>query len=243
MRYRMMIAFLGTPFHGWQEQANAVTVQGVLNRALSDLFGEPISAVGCSRTDAGVHAERFVCHFDAKKTFPAERLPMALAPRLPREIAVLSGEVAPPDFHARFDTKSKIYRYDILNSSRPDPFLAGRAARVERKIDLDRLNREKDAFLGTHDFASFMAAGSNVKGTERTIYSFDVAEKGDRISLTVHGNGFLYHMVRIMVGTLLERNFGKILLTVPEILQKKDRSFAGITAKPEGLYLQNVFYE
>ena len=243
MRYRLTIAFLGTPFHGWQEQANAVTVQGVLNRALTVLFGEKIAAVGCSRTDAGVHAEEFVCHFDAEKLFPAERLPFALAPLLPDSIAVLKGERAPDGFHARFDTKSKIYRYDLFSSECRDPFLEGRAARIGRKIDFERLSSEINGFSGTHDFASFMAAGSDVKGTVRTIYSVKAEKRGDRISLTFHGNGFLYHMVRIMVGTLLERNFGKELLSIPEILEKKDRSFAGVTAKPEGLYLQNVFYE
>ncbi len=242
-RFRLKLAFLGTDFHGWQVQQNARTVQGTLNEALSRLFEEPISAVGCSRTDAGVHAEEFVCHFDAAKSFPAERLPMALNPLLPDSVAALSCEEAESGFHARFDCTGKIYRYDIFNSPLRHPFYENRAARIPRKLDVEKMRREAQAFLGEHDFSSFMAAGSDIKSTVRTVFSLDLQQKGDLVSLTVAGNGFLYHMVRIMAGTLIERNFGKDLLPIPEILAKKDRNFAGVTAPACGLYLQNVFYE
>ena len=243
MRYLVKLAFLGTDFHGWQSQENAVTVQDTLNGALTRLFGEEIRAVGCSRTDAGVHAEEFYAHFDAEKAFPAERLPQALSPLLPRSVAVLEGSVCPANFHARFDAKSKIYRYEIRLSPVRDPFWDGRALFLSRIPDAEKLAREAEDFLGTHDFSSFMAAGSEVKDTVRTIYDCKWTCREGRLTFTVHGNGFLYHMVRIMVGTLLEREAGKDLLPVPEILDKKDRSFAGITARAEGLYLQNVFYE
>ncbi len=243
MRYLLKLAFLGTDFHGWQSQKNARTVQDVLNAALSDLFGEKISAVGCSRTDAGVHAEEFFAHFDAEKAFPAERLPAALAERLPKSVSVLEGRVCDPAFHARYDAVGKIYRYEIRLSPVRDPFWEGRALFLRRAPDAARMHREAQAFLGTHDFSSFRAAGSEVEDPVRRIDSFEVKEHDGRVTMTVRGNGFLYHMVRIMAGTLLDRDAGKDLLPIPEILEKRDRTYAGITAKACGLYLQKVFYE
>ncbi len=242
IRIKLTLSYDGTAFHGWQMQENAVTVQGVLQNALSQLFGKMISVSGCSRTDAGVHAKTFVCHFDLEKTFPLEKLPLALNALLPGDIAVKRAEAVDPSFHARFSCKGKTYRYRLWNARIRDPFEEKRAGFWPVPLDAEHMNDVAQDFVGRHDFRAFMASGSKIQDTVRQIYSFRVFREGDRIDFLVSGNGFLYNMVRIMVGTLIYADLGKLDRTIPELLAAGDRTLGGITVPPQGLYLETVEY-
>jgi len=242
MRAILTLCYDGTDFHGWQIQSNAVTVQGELMAALKKIFGAPVPVAGCSRTDAGVHAKTFVCHADLPSPFPLDRLPLALNALLPASIAVQSAESAPEGFHARFSCKGKTYCYRVYNARLRDPFQEHRAYFFPRPLDAERMHLAAQWYVGKHDFAAFAATGSVVEDTVRTIYDFSVERKGDLIEFRVTGNGFLYNMVRIMVGTLISREMGKLSYEIPEILERGDRTLAGITVPPQGLYLERVCY-
>ena len=239
----LTLRFDGAPFCGWQSQPNGPTVQAALEEAILRVTGESVRVTGCSRTDAGVHARMFVCNFFSETSVPRERLPAALNAHLPEQIAVLDCAQAAPDFHARFDCKAKTYRYHIHNAPERDPFLLRRALHERRPLDEALLAREAAAFLGTHDFTGFCAAGGSAKTTTRTITRFDVAREGREIYIFVRADGFLYNMVRIMVGTLLEIAKGRLPQgSIPEILAARDRSRAGPTAPAEGLMLWEAEY-
>lgn len=242
IRVKAYLSYEGTSFHGWQIQPNAVTVQGELQIALKKIFGEHVPTVGCSRTDAGVHAENFVCHMDLPWSFPLEKLPFALNALLPAGIAVHRAEFAEEGFHARFSCKGKTYRYCIHNARIRDPFLEKRAYFYPVSLDAERMNENAQAFVGSHDFAAFMASGSEMENTVRHMSECFVQRFGDLIEFQVTGNGFLYNMVRIMVGTLISSAAEKLVYSVPEILASKDRTLAGITVPPHGLYLKKVYY-
>ncbi|MCL1952916.1 MAG: tRNA pseudouridine synthase A, partial [Oscillospiraceae bacterium] len=193
--------------------------------------------------DAGVHARAFTCNFHSDTRVPAERLPAALNAWLPGQIAVLGCNEAAPAFHARFDCRAKTYRYHVHNAPARDPFLLRRALLERRPLDAALLAREAAAFVGTHDFASFCAAGGSAKTTVRTVSRFDVQRDGDEVYFFVRADGFLYHMVRIMTGTLLEIARGRLPQgCIPGILAARDRSRAGPTAPAEGLALWEVEY-
>ena len=243
MRAILHLSYDGTDFHGWQVQPNAVTVQGYLLKALETIFHTDVPVAGCSRTDAGVHAKDFVCHADLPNPFPLERLPLALNALLPDGIVVRSAEIAPEGFHARFSCKGKTYCYRVHNARLRDPFLRNRAWFFPKPLDAERMNEVSKAYVGTHDFAAFMATGSEIEDTVRTIYDFKVERKGDLIEFTVSGNGFLYNMVRIMVGTLISGETGKLDHSLAEIISLKDRTLGGVTVPPQGLYLERVFYD
>ena len=219
----------------------AQTMQDAVERVLH--VREAIT--GCSRTDAGVHANSFYFHMKTQKRIPCENLIKALNCALPGDIAVLSCKEVPLDFHARYSCKGKEYVYKLWNAPVKNPFLEHLAVFYPYPIDAEMLDQAAKAFVGTHDFKAFCAAGSK-KGldTTRTVYDFSVRREGNLVLFTVRGDGFLYNMVRIMVGTLLKIQEGKIPADgIPLILTKKDRSLAGNTAKPEGLYLNRVFYD
>ena len=242
MRVLLEIGFEGTRYHGWQIQENAVTVQGVLEEALEKLLCQPVSLAGCSRTDAGVHATQFFCHFDWQNPFPVERLPLAINPCLPPDIAVFGARCVPDDFHARFSCLKKTYRYRVWNAHIRHPLEHSRAFFYPVRLDEKRMQNAAEAYLGEHDFASFMAAGATVKDTRRVIESFCVTRCGDLVEFCVTGNGFLYNMVRIMVGTLMAECVGKLDHSIPEIIKRCDRTLAGMTVPPQGLYLEKVEY-
>jgi tRNA pseudouridine38-40 synthase len=242
IRIKLTLGYDGTGYHGWQSQSNAITVQGVLQEALSSLFHEKITVFGCSRTDAGVHAQSFVCHFDAPFSFPLERLPFALNALLPMDISVFYAEEADQSFHARFSCQGKRYCYRLCNTRIRNPFEEHRSAFWPVPLNAEKMNEYSQAFVGTHDFAAFMASGSEMENTVRTIYSFSVIRTDHIIRFTVKGNGFLYNMVRIMVGTLIYADMGKLEHTIPQILASKDRTLGGITVPPQGLYLEEVYY-
>lgn len=239
----LKISFDGRNYHGFQIQPNAITVQEVLEKTISKITCEDIAVIGCSRTDAGVHASEFCLNFKTENQIPLEGLIRALNSNLPEDIAVLSAELREDDFHSRYSAKEKEYCYLIYNSKIKNPFMAGRTLHYDRKIDISLLKKACRCFLGTHDFAAFSASGREYKSTVRTIKSFSIKKKGDIVEITVSADGFLYNMVRILVGTLLEVNEKRIdIKDIDKIIENKERSAAGRTVSGEGLYLNRVIY-
>jgi tRNA pseudouridine38-40 synthase len=246
MKIVLNISYLGTNYAGFQVQPNAITVQERLQDAVERLFGYRCPLTGCSRTDSGVHAGMFVCTIDtegAPNSPPIEKVADALNHYLPDDISVNEAKVAPDDFHPRYDVKSKEYCYVIWNARPKNPFLSHRALHWPTPLDEGLMNEAAEHFVGEHDFAAFCAAGSSVSSTVRQIYSASVVRDGNRIIFSVEGNGFLYNMVRIMVGTLINVSAGKYSPSdIPSIIESKDRALAGFTAPPDGLYLHKVNY-
>lgn len=233
----------GSQFHGWQMQENADTVQGNITKALERILGHKVTVYGCSRTDCGVHANTFCCNFKTERDTPCEKIKVGVNALIPSSIAVLSAEEKKESFNARFDCKGKEYIYKVWNSRVRNPFLTDRAHHHPIQIDEKLLDKECKAFIGYHDFSAFCASGTEVKDKRRTIYDFSVKREGDLVIFSVKGDGFLYNMVRIMVGTLLDINSGKIPQNaLSDIIVSKDRVRAGITAKACGLYLNKVYY-
>lgn len=241
-RIKCYLSYDGSAYHGWQIQQNAVTVQGVLQEALQKLFGCSIAVHGCSRTDAGVHAREFVCHFDLPHPFPADRMPLALNALLPGDVVVKKAEACADDFHARFHCKGKTYCYRLWNDRVRDPFELSHAGFWPTPLRAEAMNRSAAAFVGTHDFSAFMATGSKIEDAVRTIYDCAVTREDHLICFFVTGNGFLYNMVRIMVGTLIYDDLGKLDRSISEIIASRDRTLAGITVPPQGLFLEKVYY-
>lgn len=247
MNYFAKIKYLGTAFHGFQVQPGLRTVQGELNAALNQAFGHPCRVTGCSRTDAGVHANEFCLRIDCDEgTIPANKLPIAVARFLPEDLCLFYAEECAADFHPRYDVKEKEYLYRIINRPIYDPFEYGRAWFLSRPITdegLDRMNKACAHFIGRYDFSTFMSEGSDVEDTVRCITALSVDRLGDLIEIRISADGFLYNMVRIIVGTLTEVAFGRISPDdISEIIASHDRSRAGMTAPAEGLFLNKVSY-
>ncbi|MGN1419687.1 MAG: tRNA pseudouridine(38-40) synthase TruA [Acutalibacteraceae bacterium] len=240
---KMTLRFDGSQFHGWQYQPNCITVEEELKKACGRILGEEVSIQSCSRTDAGVHANMFCCNFKTNCQRENERIIRGLNAVLPESIAVYGCEDVSDDFHARYSCVGKQYIYKIWNEKQRNPFLNQYALHFPRQIDADFLNSQSKQFIGEHDFTSFCASGCTVLSNVRTIFDCSVKRDGDLVTFYVCGNGFLYNMVRIMVGTLLDINDDKIQAdTISDIIESKNRENAGITAKPCGLYLDKVFY-
>ncbi|HHW30157.1 MAG TPA: tRNA pseudouridine(38-40) synthase TruA [Clostridiaceae bacterium] len=240
---KLTIEYDGTGYHGWQTQANAVTVQDTLEKCIKKLTGEDCNLIGSSRTDVGVHALGQVANFYTNSKIPAEKFSFALNSVLPDDIVIVSSEEAGPDFHARFHAKAKRYLYYIYNSTFPSALLRNRAWHVPYSLDISLMESASTYLKGTHDFTAFRAAGSTTKTSIRTIMDITLVKKQKIIEIDVLGNGFLYNMVRIIAGTLVEVGRGKICPdSIPAILESRDRSNAGITAPAHGLYLAQVFY-
>ena len=238
------IAFEGSAFHGWQQQENAVTIQGELKKAWQLLTGEIPNIIGCSRTDAGVHAKEYFFNVRTHSTIPVENFPVALASaKLPREISVISCKEVDYEFNARFDCVKKEYVYVFENTKIPSPFNYKRTMHYKYNMDVELMNLASKQFIGEHDFSAFSAAGTEVLSKVRTIYDAGVERVDDNVVFRVCGNGFLYNMVRIMAGTLLYVSNGRISVDdIPRIIESKDRTTAGITAPPDGLYLNRVYF-
>ncbi len=238
------IRFFGAHYHGWQVQENAVSVQEVVQDAVETVLHRREDICGCSRTDAGVHANAYYFHMHTDCRIPCDRLTIALNRALPNDIAVLSCTDMPADFHARYSVLEKEYEYHVWNSAIPNPFLEHMALIYRWKIDEALLNREAQDFLGTHDFSAFCSQGSGVHDCVRTIRAISVRRDKEMVIFTVRGDGFLYNMVRIMVGTLLFIQAGRIAPgSIPAVIQSGQRERAGKTVGPEGLYLNKVFYQ
>ena len=235
-RIKLVVAYDGTAYHGWQVQPNAVTIEGVLNEKLTELLGEKITVTGASRTDAGVHSLGNVAVFDTTTRIPADKISYALNQRLPEDIVVQESAEVAADFHPRFCDSRKTYEYRILNRKFPDPTRRLDTYFFHYELDVDAMKKAAAVLVGEHDFKSFCSAGSQVKTTVRTIYSCDVNKFGDVITIRVTGNGFLYNMVRIIAGTLIKVGDGNIAVdSIGDILEACDRNAAGPTAPAHGL--------
>ncbi|MBQ6042052.1 MAG: tRNA pseudouridine(38-40) synthase TruA [Oscillospiraceae bacterium] len=240
---KMKIAYRGTKYHGFQRQPNAVTVQAELEKQLSRVLNGPTVVYGCSRTDTGVHANEFVLHLHTEREIRCRNLVRALNGYLPDDISVLACEDAPASFHARFDCKGKEYLYLIHNHESKNPFRTDLAFHYRRPLDVDLIREAGQAVVGTNDFHSFCAQATAETNCIRTIFGFSAERFGDAVELRISGDGFLYNMVRIFVGTLLDINEGVFPPdAMPQILAAKDRLAAGRTAMAHGLYLNRVFY-
>ena len=241
----LTIEYDGTAYNGWQTQNNALAIQDIIEAALSELHdGKKVPVTGCSRTDAGVHALGYRCNFHTDSSIPADKFPFALNPLLPWDIKVIVGEEVPESFHARHDARSKTYLYRFYYRTFESPFLRKRAWNIKALPDIEAMRKAAALFLGTHDFTAFMAAGGYPSTTVRTIFDARVEDDGDgKFAFYVKGDGFLYNMVRIMTGTLVYAGLGNISPEdIPAIIESKDRTRAGITAPPHGLYLYKVDY-
>lgn len=240
---KVMTAYRGTNYHGFQRQSNAVTVQEVLEKAVSKVLNEPVTITGCSRTDTGVHASSFCFNVKTNSNIRNIGFCRGVNGELPDDISILSCEDAPPDFHARYDCKGKEYIYKMHCREAKDPFSADLALHYRRRFNIEAARSAAEYLVGTHDFASFCADSTNVSTTVRTIYSLEIENSGDSVIMLVKGNGFLYNMIRIIAGTLIDVSEGKIAPgDMPGILAARDRLKAGRTAPAHGLYLNRVFY-
>lgn len=238
----LTISYDGAPYHGWQVQKNAPSVQKTLQDALCALTQRPMTVTGCSRTDAGVHALEYVCHTE-EIPIPNDRLPQALNAHLPPSVAVRSARTVSEQFHARYSCIGKEYLYKIYNSRTRDPFSVGRALFYPEPIDVDALTFVGEELVGKHDFRAFMAQGSKITDTVRTIRHCTLSREGNFVYLTVSADGFLYNMVRILAGTFLSAARGAYKPgDIRAVLESRDRKRAGFTAPPHGLYLNRVFY-
>ena len=247
MKYFAKIKYLGTSFHGFQVQPEKRTVQGELCAALREALGHPCKVTGCSRTDAGVHANEFCLTVELDgATVPADKLPLAVARFLPDDLSLFYAKDCDDDFHPRYDVKEKEYLYRIINRPVYDPFEYGRAWFLPRPIgekQIALMNLAAEKIIGKRDFSAFMSEGSDTEDTVRNVTFLAVEKQGDLIEVRIRADGFLYNMVRIIVGTLIEVAYGRFTPEyVSEIVESKSRQKAGMTAPPEGLYLNQVIY-
>lgn len=237
-RIRLTVAYDGTNYHGWQLQPGCLTIESELNRCLSELLGEPVEVIGASRTDSGVHAIGNIAVFDTESPIPAEKFSYALNCRLPEDIRIQKSEEVEEDWHPRRVKSRKTYEYRILRGKFPLPTKRLYSVFTYHELDVLAMNRAAGCLVGEHDFKSFCQTGSQAETTVRTIYSAEVREEGREIVISVCGNGFLYNMVRIIAGTLMEAGLGKRSPeSIKDVLEAKDRAAAGPTAPPQGLTL------
>lgn len=242
-RIKLTIAYDGTNYCGWQVQPNGITIEEVINKALQKLTGEEISVIGASRTDSGVHAMGNVAVFDTETTIPPEKIAVSLNQRLPEDIVIVKSEEVPLDFHPRYCDCSKTYEYHIINTRIPVPTKRLTNYFVSYVLDIDKMRRAASYLVGEHDFVSFCNVRTDVENTVRTITALDIITDGDEITIRITGNGFLYNMVRIIVGTLIRVGRGFYEPEqVKEILEAKDRKAAGVTAPAHGLMLMQIDY-
>ena len=243
-RILLIVAYDGTNYCGWQIQPNGITVEEILNKAIKKLTGEETAVIGASRTDSGVHALGNVAVFDTESTIPPERMSYALNQRLPEDIAIVKSEEVPLDWHPRYCNCRKTYEYHILNTKIPVPMKRYTNYFVSYDLNLEHMKEAASYLVGTHDFVSFCNVRTDVEDTVRTIYSLDIEKQGDEITIRISGNGFLYNMVRIIVGTLIRvgRGFYEPK-KIKEILEAKNRTAAGVTAPPQGLMLVEIEYK
>lgn len=245
MRYlKLTLAYDGSGYHGFQRQKNAVGIQQILEKALSKMFGEEIKIAASGRTDTGVHAKGQVISFATSGTVPTEKIVQALPSYLPEDIVVWKAEDVEKDFNARYSAIAKRYVYRIIIAETPSPFKRKYAWYLKKPLDLHEMQAAADVILGEHDFAAFRSAGSATVKTIKTIHKAEWTDVGEQeLQFTIEGDGFLYHMVRNLVGAMVRVGNGKITLErFKEILASGDRRKAGTAAPPQGLYLDEVFY-
>lgn len=240
---KLTIEYKGSNYLGWQIQPDGKTVQGELQSAIKSITGEDVNLIGSGRTDAGVHAYGQVANFITDSKIEAIRLPAAINSQLPKDISVKKVEYVDDDFHSRFSAKGKKYRYRIYNSKNRSALDYEYSYHIGYRLDLDLMKDQAEKLIGSHDFTSFVSSGSTSKSNVRTIYSLDLKKEGDYIIIDIEGDGFLYNMVRIITGTLIDIARGRITRSMDEIIERRDRSLAGHTAPAHGLYLYEVYYD
>lgn len=243
-RFKMIVAYDGTNYNGFARQPNGVTIQETLEEAISKIVQHEVRTLGAGRTDQGVHAKGQCVTFDSETKVPAEKLAKAINSQLPLDISVKSVEEVSMNFQPRFGAKRKTYRYQILNAQVRDPFLYKYSLQYPYKLDIELMQEAANEMVGKHDFACFCSAGSSVKDTVREIYSIDIRKHEDLVTVDICGNGFLYNMVRIIIGTLLRVNEGKLSTgDIKKIINGRDRQKAGPTVPPQGLTMLEIIYE
>lgn len=243
-RIRIIVAYDGTGYCGWQVQPNGITIEEMLNKAISKVTGEEIQVIGASRTDSGVHALGNVAVFDTGSPIPGERMSYALNQKLPEDIVIVRSEEVAPDWHPRYqDEIWKTYEYHIYNAEVPNPIKRRYSTFVSFPLDVEQMKKGASYLIGTHDFASFCNIRTNASDTVRTVQSIEIFKEGGDITIRVTGNGFLYNMVRIIAGVLIR--VGRGFYTpekVRDILEAKERTAEGVTAPPAGLVLKEIRY-
>ena len=241
---KLIIEYDGKDFNGWQRQPTKLNIQGEIERAIQEVTKEKVELIASGRTDAGVHALGQVANFKTESNIPITKIPIALNTKLKRSIRILKAEEVEESFHSRYNCKKKTYRYIINNSSNGTAIYRNLQYNVAEKLDEKAMNQAIQYFVGEHDFKAFKTSGTSSKSSIRTIYAGKVKRAGDIVTIEITGNGFLYNMVRIIAGTLVEVGLGKTKpIQIPKIIQSKDRQKAGKTLPPQGLYLVNVVYE
>ena len=240
----LKLMYVGTAYHGWQVQKNAVSVAETLEKALSTVVCHPVKCTGAGRTDAGVHAEVYIANFHTRSSIPTDRIPLAVNTRLPDDIVVVKATEVPEHFNAIGSCLRKEYTYRIYNSRLGNAFYVNRAWFYPKHLDESIMQRAADCFVGTHDFSAVRAVGTEVRSPVRTVHYFNITRTGDLIECRVCANGFLYNMVRAMVGTCVYAAEGTFAPEdVSAILESRNRTAAGPTVPPGGLYMTQLWYD
>lgn len=241
---KLTIEYDGKDFNGWQKQPNKLNIQGEIERAIADITGEQVNLIASGRTDAGVHALGQVANFKTNSKLQIEKFPIALNAKLKKSIRIKDAVEVEDEFHSRYKCKKKTYRYIINNSQYGTAIYRGLEYQISNKLDVENMKKAIKYFEGEHDFKGFKASGTSSKSSVRTIFDTKIYTENDRIYIELTGNGFLYNMVRIIAGTLVEVGLGKIKPEqIPEIIKSGDRKKAGKTLPPNGLYLVEVSYD
>ena len=240
---KLMIEYDGKEFNGWQKQPNKLNIQGEIERAIEAITGEKVELNASGRTDAGVHALGQVANFKTESKIPIEKIAIAINSQVKNSIRIVKAEEVESDFHSRYNCKEKTYRYIINNSNYGSSVYRNLEYHIPVKLDICKMKQAIKYFEGEHDFKGFKSSGTSSKSSVRNIYKAVLKEEGERIVIELTGNGFLYNMVRIIVGTLVDVGLGKIAAAdIPEIIKSQDRTKAGKTLPPQGLYLLEVKY-
>ena len=240
---KLIIEYDGKSFNGWQKQPTKLNIQGEIEKAIEEITGEKVDLTASGRTDAGVHSLGQTANFKTESQIQIEKFAKAINSKLKKSIVIKSADEVDERFHSRYSVKSKTYRYIINNSDNGTAIYRGLEYHIPMKLDVKKMQEAMKFFEGEHDFKGFKASGTSSKSSVRTIYKGEVKQEGERIIIEVTGNGFLYNMVRIIAGTLVDVGLEKIKPEgIPEIIESKDRTKAGKTLPPHGLYLLKVEY-
>jgi tRNA pseudouridine38-40 synthase len=239
---KITIEYNGANYCGWQKQPDSLGIQGTIENAIYEITKERVKVIGSGRTDAGVHAFGQVANFNLESKILAQKLPNALNSKLPKDISIIKCEEVSKDFHSRYSAVGKKYRYLIYNSEYRSPIYKDISYQVKYDLDFEKMCKEAKSLIGTHDFVGFMSSGSSVSDTVRTIYDIELKKEENLITIEIEGNGFLYNMVRIIVGTLVDIGRNKINENLIDIINSKSRQKAGHTAPAHGLFLKKVYY-
>ena len=240
---KLTIEYDGKEYNGWQKQPNKLNIQGEIERAIQNITGKQVELIGSGRTDAGVHAFGQVANFKIDSDFPIEKMAIAINSQLKKSICIKKAEEAPQEFHSRYNCHSKTYQYIIDNSEQGTAIYRGLTYHVSQKLDIEKMQKAVAYFVGEHDFSSFKSSGTSSKSSVRIIYDAKVERNGEKVIICLTGNGFLYNMVRIISGTLVEVGLNNIKPEdITKIIEAKNRQVAGKTLPPQGLFLMSVKY-